>query len=163
MQRERKRPVRIARQTQQPFGEFGKLLVSGGSFLTRFRMLLRAQFGARNQAAQVLIPRPILHQQRVARAIRAQHLGAGMRPQIQLLHRQVKARRSVHAVPINQRHCRQIELRRYLGILFGERRPLQKTECGPCMELSIHSPFLRLSLNFSREVDHYLCTCELHN
>ena len=94
-----------AGETNQALGKFGKVFGGCCGALARLRILrARTQFHAGNEAAQVLIARPIAYQQGIAGAAGGGDLSPYMRLEPGLIRRLMEARRAVDAVNIGERH-----------------------------------------------------------
>ena len=115
--------VDMGRDADQPLRELRNLFQRGGAFA-----FFCAQFHARDQAAHVPIALAILAQQRIALAVGASNLGADVRAHPRLFRRHVKARRAVYAVPVEQRHGRNAQVRAGGNQILGHRCALQKAE-----------------------------------
>ena len=62
-----------------------------------------------------------------------------MRFDLQLFHRQMKARRAIDAIAIEQRHRRHLVLCADLGQLLGNRSPFEKAESGTGVKFDVQS------------------------
>ena len=132
-----------AGQTDQPGSVLGQLLL-GYSTLS----FPGAQFHARDQAAEVLIPRARLDQKRIPEALGRGDFGADVGANAGLPRRHVKARGAVDAVAVEERHRRHVQLRAQGGQLLRQRSALEKAEGGPGMEFDVH-PFSVISFQLS--------------
>ena len=95
----RQRTFLSSREANQAGGTFGDFFGQNMAF-----PFARAQFHARDQAAKILVARARFDQQRIAPAVRGRHFGADMRSNGYFLGGQMKARRAVHAVAVEQSH-----------------------------------------------------------
>ena len=131
-QRVRQRTFVAARKANQARGIADKFLLVHVAFV-----FWRAQFHARDQAANVLVSFARRHQQRIAPAIGRGDLRADMRPHGKLLGGQIKSRRAIHAVAIEQRHGAHFMLGAFPGQRFGQRSAFQKTEGGARVQFDV--------------------------
>src|SRR5207249_960950 len=122
-----------AAQTDQPGSVLGQLLL-GYSTLS----FPGAQFHARDEAAEVLIPRARLDQKRIPEALGRGDFGADVGANAGLLRRHVEAWSAVDAVAVEERHGRYVQLRAQGGQLLRQRSALEKAEGGPGMEFDVH-------------------------
>jgi hypothetical protein len=126
--------VDIRRDGDQAARKLRDLIQRGGAFA-----FLGAHFHARHQAAQVAVALAIFAQKWVALAVGARDFGADMRAYPRLLRRHVEARRAVHAVPVEQRHGGNAQVRAGGHQIFGRRGALQKTEGRASVKFNIRS------------------------
>src|SRR5581483_5546518 len=98
-----------------------------------------AQLHARDQAAQVLVALPGGGKQRVPASVVRGDLCADMRSNAGSFRRHMKARRSIYAIPVEQRHGGNSQFRAAVRQLFGQRSALEKTKSGAGMKLDVHS------------------------
>src|SRR5947199_2454464 len=122
-----------AAQTDQPGSVLGQLLL-GYSTLS----FPGAQFHARDEAAEVLIPRARLDQNRIPEALGRGNFGADVSANASLLRRHVKAWSAVDAVAVEERHGRYVQLRAQGDQLLRRRCALEKAEGGSGMEFHVH-------------------------
>ena len=132
-QRGRHRTAAPAGQADEAARELGQLLERGGAFPLR-----RAHLHAGQQAAEVLIPLAIFHQQRQPAAVGQRDLRAHQRREAEPVAGAIEPGRAVDAVGVQQRDGGLLEPRRALGQRFGQRRRLEKAEGTPGMQLDEH-------------------------
>src|SRR5271157_2551827 len=115
----------------------------------RSRILRRAQLHSRYQAAKVLVALTRGAQQRNARKrffdVRARQQGSDlcsdMRLKVELLHGQMKARRAIYSIAIEQGHRRRLMSGAHLGQFLGDRSSFEKTERRAGVEFDVHGSF----------------------
>ena len=118
-ERMRQRAFFAARQADEPGGMFRQFFRGDRAFAFR-----RAQFHARDQAAEILITSPRFGQQRVAEAINGGNFSPDMRANVIFSRSKMKARRAINAIAIQQRHSRKFERARLAQPDFRARKPL---------------------------------------
>ena len=105
----------ISAQRHQPLREFGQFCPADGALI-----FCRAQVGASEQAAQILITGSRLHQHCQHRAIFHGKFAADDGANAGLMRCGKKARRPIEAIAIAERHGRHSQLRSHLGQLLGQ-------------------------------------------
>jgi len=144
-ERLRERAFFPAGQADQPLAEFRHLLRVHASLA-----LGRAQFHAGDQPAKILVAGARFHQQDIAPAAHAffrvgfhgGHLRADVCFHTRFHACQMKARRAINSVTIEQRHCGHAMLRTHGNQLFRIRRAFQKTKRRPRMQFAIHQSYI---------------------
>ena len=132
-QGKRQRPAGASGQADESPGKRRQVFIGCCAF-----PLLRPQFHLRDEAAQVPIPALTFDEQRQAAPLNGRDFGAEVRLDSGLSGRQVKPRRAVDTVPIQESQRRHLELRGARRQGLGERRAFEKTERRVSMKLDEH-------------------------
>ena len=104
----------------------------------------RAQFHARDQAANILITLVRLHQQGIPPTFFRRNLRTDQRAHVGFFGGHIKTRRPIHAIAIEHRHRFHFALRAHAGQFFRQRSPGKKAERGPRMQFGIHQSYIPL-------------------
>ena len=118
----RQRPFLAAGQADQPLRSLGDF----GSGNITFA-LGRAQFHPGDEPAKILISLARGHQQRIAPALRGGDFRADMRANGTFFRGQIKTRRAIDSVAIEQRHGRHSVLRAHCGQFLGQTKRLRES------------------------------------
>src|SRR5271166_2915418 len=124
-----------------------EIFIRVGPVRKRSRILRRAQLHSGYQAAKILVALARGAQQWYARkrlvGLLAQHqisdLRSDMRLKVELLHGQVKARRAIYSIAIEQRHRRHLVCGAHLGQFLGNRSSFEEAERRAGVEFDVHT------------------------
>ena len=101
----------------------------------------RAQLHAGDQPAEILISLPCFDEQRIAKSTSRCNFRADVRPNFVFHRGVVKARRSIKAVAIEQRHCRKLDLRGARRQSFGKGSAFEEAESRASVEFDVHQSY----------------------
>src|SRR4051794_6455117 len=123
-------------EADEAAGVFGDFVEGSGAFA-----FFRAELHAGDEAAEVLISRARLDEERVREAVGAGDFGADVRGDARLLRGEVEPRGAVDAVAVHDGHSGHVVLRAGAGQLLGVGCALEEGKSGAGVELYVHGGY----------------------